>query len=364
MGNNFKTLFLDGCCQHLSLAYIYILFNTVSISDSHQRSSLSASLPLLSSCVPPAPPHHPSNHRTPADFPSFNTTCLPLPSSISAAAWHSLSTSSPGVSFPRQPCRYFTSPLPRIPWQFSNQAVKSWRRISTCVGNIFSFFLHVTVRKSTRLQTAYRQTYPRITEKIRYQGWFWGHLCRLMEKKNPECMLLSGLWVRDVFVSVCSVLSWHSRSKMPSSGHLVVHYSAHEAGSFKLACSHSSAECSKAMDLLLGRSGIDPPLVQQREVLSGKSIGEVINHYCMVNSDPPRFCSLFCLSAGKGKQTTASCWPKADKKKKKKFIMCVPTQRDGGDRGGRWMQRWRDMKTNIYIYIYRSFTLAAVRFRP
>lgn len=211
--------------------------------------------------------------------------------------------------------------------------MKSWRRISTCVGNIFSFFLHVTVRKSTRLQTAYRQTYPRITEKIRYQGWFWGHLCRLMEKKNPECMLLSGLWVRDVFVSVCSVLSWHSRSKMPSSGHLVVHYSAHEAGSFKLACSHSSAECSKAMDLLLGRSGIDPPLVQQREVLSGKSIGEVINHYCMVNSDPPRFCSLFGLSAGKGKQTTASCWPKAEKKKKKKFIMCVATQRDGG--GGR-----------------------------
>lgn len=39
------------------------------------------------------------------------------------------------------------------------------------------------------------------------------------------------------------------------------------------------------MDFQLGKSTIDPPSVQQQEVLSGKSMGELINHYCKVNSD-------------------------------------------------------------------------------
>ena len=39
----------------LTCSTTFILFNTVSISDSHQRSSPSVSLALLSSCVPRAP---------------------------------------------------------------------------------------------------------------------------------------------------------------------------------------------------------------------------------------------------------------------------------------------------------------------
>lgn len=75
----------------------------------------------------------------------------------------------------------------------------------------------------------------------------------------------------------------------------------------------SFTECREAMDFLLCNSGIDPPLVQQREVLSGESMGELINHYCKVNSDLSRYCPLFCLSSGQSKhRDDGLSWPKID----------------------------------------------------
>lgn len=52
-------------------------------------------------------------------------------------------------------------------------------------------------------------------------------------------------------------------------GHFVAPYNVQVAGKLQTGLFTFLSECCEAMHFLLGKSGIDPPLAQQQEVLSG-----------------------------------------------------------------------------------------------
>lgn len=106
----------------------------------------------------------------------------------------------------------------------------------------------------------------------------------------------------------------------------------------------SLAECCKANGFPAVQQW-HRSLVQQREVLSAESMGQLINPYCKVNSDLSYYCSLFWFSSGKSRRADDGLsWPKIDRTNTNSWSL----------RGGVRIQTWHE--TVMYSFPSLSST--------